>query len=197
MLLQIGVRVPDASDPLGLLSASLRRHLSRLRALSFASVHLLDADLELREQAAEGLRESLSFFARAGDEPFHDEAELFFPWLLAKVRGDRELERACASLGADRAKAAKLHQAVSEHGRALSGGELTTTRLRQLARAVDQLEELFRAHLERLEASVFPRAQPLLTGADKNLLGERMLSGARATVAPDDVQAEPVASGLP
>lgn len=197
MLLQIGVRVPDVHDPLGLLAASLRRHLSRLRALTFASAHLLDVDEESRLQASEGLREALAFFDRASDDPFRDEAEILFPWLLEKAPGDRELERHCAALGADRAEAAKLHRDASEHGGALAAGELTTTRLRKLADAADGLEELYRAHLERLEAAIFPRVSGLLQESDRGLLGEQMLRATRATVAPDDARVEPMANGLP
>ena len=197
MLLQIAVRVPDAHDPLGLLAASLRRHLSRLRALSYASAHLLDADEDSRAQAAEGLREALAFFAGASDDPFRDEADILFPWLSERTPGDRELSQHCASLCQDRGRAAALHRDASEHGRALAAGELSTTRLRQLGLAADGLEELYRAHLERLEGAIFPRAQALLQEVDRGLLGEQMLRVTRATVAPDDAQVEPVASGLP
>src|SRR5256885_10598576 len=119
MLLQIPVRVPDEHDPLGLLAASLRRHLSRLRAISYAGAHATDADEEIREQALAGLREALAFFERASDDPFREEADLLFPRVLSQAHDEPELTSAIAALAADRPRVAELHARVAEQARAL------------------------------------------------------------------------------
>jgi len=198
MLLQIAVRVPDSSDPLGLLAAGLRRHLSRLRTLSFASAHALDADEQAREQALAELDEALAFFERAADDPFRDESDLLFPQLLARTAGDTELAQACATLEGDRLRAAGLHRLVAENGSMLVGAATDPSRVRELVEAVDALESLYREHLERLEAQVFPRAENALSDVEKRGLAAGMLASGGATVLTEASGPEqPLGAGLP
>jgi hemerythrin-like domain-containing protein len=198
MLLQIAVRAPDSSDPLGLLAAGLRRHLSRLRALSFGS-HLLDAEEQARDGALESLREALAFFRAASDDPFREEAELLFPRLLERTQGDAELAQGCATLGGDRLRAAALHQTIAQTGALLVLRQANSQQVSELAEAVEALEALYRDHLERLEAQIFPRAQSALSEADKRALAEEMFESGRATVLPQaEVGPEqPLGAGLP
>lgn len=196
MLLQIAVKSPDANDPFGVLGASHRRHQSRLRSLSFASTQLHSDDQERRRQALEGFSDALAFFRSAGDEPFRDEVELLFPALLGHAVGDAELRQACASLSADRDEVARRHRALELRGQRMVEGTASVADLEAIARDVDALDGLYRAHLERLEAQVFPRAQSLLDKSERALLAEQMLESSRATVLPEEPSLDPVGTAL-
>jgi hypothetical protein len=195
MLLQIAVRVPDESDPLGLLAAGHRRHLSRLRALVYAGAHLLDPDAPAREKAQGLLREALLFFDRAAGDPFREESELLFPRLLAHSGEDDELRQACQTLASDRDRAAELHAQIAAHGRAVLAGAQDPARVQALSAAAERLEQLYRGHLERLESQVFPRAQSAMADAVRRALAGEMLMTGLATVLPEDEP--PVVFGLP
>ena len=197
MLLQVGVRVPDRTDPLGLLAAGLRLHLMRLRGLAFSGAHLEHGDPDLCERAADALRNGLTYFARAADDPFREEVELLFPRLVDREPTE-DLRAICELLAADRVRAAALHQILGDAAAELLEvpGEESALALN---RAAEVLIALYRAHIDILETHLFPRARVLLDAAERRALGQAMLDTGWATVLPDEVDhAEASApTGLP
>ncbi|MBS2026479.1 MAG: hemerythrin domain-containing protein [Deltaproteobacteria bacterium] len=196
MLLQIAVRVPDEKDPLGLLATSLRRHLSKLRALWFAAGHLRDPDVETRSRALRGLAEALEFFARAADDPFREEDELLFPRLLQASPGDQELALACRSLSRDRVLAEALHARAALGARAAVAGSYDGAHA-EFADAVASLDALYRGHLERLEGQIFPRARTLLDPSTCEALAGDMLDDAVFSMLPEQGMEPSPVQGLP
>jgi len=174
MLVQIGVRAPDQTDPLGQLFAGLRHAQSRLRALAHAGSSLAGLDGTGREEALAKLEEAVAFFEGPGEEAFLSEQELLVPQLAPRLQVGDPLCQELGTLGDEHRTVRGLQRSAARLGRRLLARPDDRQAGLTLQRLAATLLEIYGEHAERLEARVLPCARTMLGALELEAMGLKM-----------------------
>ena len=165
MPVQIGAKSSNFSDPTGLMSDCHRRIEMFLNALKTAATF---HGRKLSEDERRGLEGALRYFREAAPKHNADEEESLFP-RLRKI-DDEGLHSALAEvarLESEHRWAAPLHEEVDSLGRKwLSDGELSREKAEKFESAMDQLDSMYRAHIDYEDRVLFPLALRVLPHND-------------------------------
>lgn len=155
---------PNYDDPLGLLAACHRRIESQCALLHKLVLHLQAQGNDARAQeAAVGI---VRYFDTAGRYHHEDEERDLFPTLTAH---DPALTPVLRDLAADHAHMESVWRRLrSALAQVDTGGPALDTAL------VEEFTALYRAHIEREEREIFPRARQLLGPAEMAALAQGM-----------------------
>lgn len=170
MLLSIGTpALHTTAEPLAMMSDCHRRIERALQVLvGFAAVHE-PLNAERREQLAKTLR----FFRETAPKHTADEEESLFPRLLSA--GASDVWDRVNALEDDHARADGLHGTVDALGAAwLRDGQLNEEQSQQFARAIQELQTIYTAHIALEDGEVFPLAERLLSPEAKQQIGREM-----------------------
>lgn len=161
-------------DPIGLLGDCHRRvetYLAVLvRVATEARGTLLSEDQRLNWNRA------LRYFREAAPKHTADEEESLFPRLRGVVTPEVEAVLArMRSLELDHRRAGPAHDEVERLGQLwLENGVLPTAEAERLCTVLEELAELYRAHILIEDSEVFPVAAAHLTSSDRKAIGAEM-----------------------
>jgi hemerythrin-like domain-containing protein len=165
MPIQIGAKSSHFSDPTGLMSDCHRRIEMFLNALKTAATF---HGRKLTDDEGRGLEGALRYFREAAPKHNADEEDSLFP-RLRKVE-NQEVRAALAEvarLESEHRWAAPLHDEVDVLGRKwLVEGELSAQEAHKFHSALDQLDSMYRAHIDYEDRVLFPLAARVLPHAD-------------------------------
>ena len=148
MMVQIGTRIHDFSDPTGLLSDCHRRIEMFLGSLQ----RIMQAiDSPLATDARRALETALRYFHEAAPKHTKDEEESLFPRL-------REIHTEVHRLGL----------------RCLKTGHLPAREADRFRKAVSDLAFIYREHIRIEDDVVFPAAQRALSRSQKSAIANEM-----------------------
>lgn len=168
----LGEPAPDFSDPLGMLAACHGRMLGFCDLLERLPAWVADHGIDA--EALAGARRVLRYFDGAAPLHHADEEHDLFPMLA----GDPAAARLIARLNDEHRQLEGLWQRLAAELRGLSGERGSPATLRA---AVTPFCAAYRAHIERENAELLPRARALLTAPALERLGERMAARRSAT----------------
>ncbi len=183
MPVQIGATTHDFSNPTGLLSDCHRRVEMFLGSLnSVANV----ADCQLTDETRRSLELALRYFREAAPKHTADEEESLFP-RLRKI-ADPAIEaalRQMAELENDHRWAEPLHKSVDELGQKfLIAGSLTAEDQSPFRRAISELIEMYRRHIEFEDQVLFPIAARVLPKKEQEAVAREMAERRKIQFAP-------------
>jgi hemerythrin-like domain-containing protein len=162
MGIQIGAK-PDSGfdDPIGMLKDCHRRIEHFLGILCVVVERAQNRNLTEEEITA--LHAALNYFRTGGQRHTADEEESLFPRMVA-AGGFAELD----ALEQDHVEAGRLHSEVEALYQSwISGGSLAEAEARRLLSSTGCLRDLYQAHIEVEDNSVFAKALQIL---DKNAI---------------------------
>jgi hemerythrin-like domain-containing protein len=175
MPILIGAK-PESSfgDPIGLLTDCHRRIERFLSVLSGVATATGGGPLNGEQSAA--LETALRYFREAAPRHTADEEESLFPRLRGKELPETQAALARVdALEQDHARADERHAEVDRLGREwLASGQLPPAAAARLSRLLDELAELYRAHIAVEEGEVFPLAARSLSAAECQAMGGEM-----------------------
>ncbi|HUX27822.1 MAG TPA: hemerythrin domain-containing protein [Terracidiphilus sp.] len=160
MSVQIGAK-PDSGfdDPIGMLKDCHRRIERFIHILEVVARRAQGRALTVEE--TEAVQAALQYFHVGGKRHNADEEESLFPRLRAKDGAGHE--EALERLENDHRNALNLHAAVETFFTAwMSAGRLSPEGAGRLVSATEQLEQLYKAHIQVEEEVVFPHAAEAL-----------------------------------
>lgn len=163
-MLPIGGHSPDHGfdEPLGLLSDCHRRIERFLEVLTRVAREFQGR--ELSPQAAEAVRVAQRYFAQAAPRHTADEEESLFPRMRVAAAASGARCDAIERLEGDHSHASTLHaRADALLERWLRGGPLAAPSSAELITVLEQLRELYAAHIRVEDHEVFPLAGRLLS----------------------------------
>lgn len=173
MPVQIGAKIHDFAEPLGLLSDCHRRIEMFLGSLSaIAKV----AGPPLNDEGRRALQNALRYFREAAPKHAADEEQSLFPRLnaLHSEEFDAMLER-MEELEKDHHWAESLHTEVDRLGRKyLAEGSLSDHDCAEFQNAMDALAAMYQRHIKLEDESLFPFAAQVLSDADKLAIAKEM-----------------------
>ena len=161
----------DFNEPLAMLSDCHRR-IERFLGVLTTLAALPGETLTAEQQAA--LSAALWYFRESGPRHTADEEESLFPRLRA-LPAAAEALREIDSLQDDHRRAEQLHQEV--HHLAIhwmKDGRLPAEERARLEDAVSALADIYRPHIAREDATLFPLAGQVLAAADIEAIGREM-----------------------
>lgn len=167
-------RESDFTDPIGMLGDCHRRIERFLGALVALARQYKGAPLD--EQSRAALETSLRYFREAAPKHTADEEESLFPRLRqsSAAQALAAMERIDA-LEQDHVCAGQAHAEVDRLGRQwLEHGTLPSEQASRLAELLEQLDTLYRRHIQIEETEVFPLAGGVLTAGERRSLGDEM-----------------------
>lgn len=173
MPIQIGGK-PESNfaDPIGLLSDCHRRIERFLSVLVTVAARGSTLDDEQRR----ALDTALRYFREAAPKHTADEEETLFPRLRRMETA--EVQSVLARVDAleqDHDRAERAHAEIDRLGTAWLGqGTLAEADTTRLATLVEELQELYRAHIAVEEREVFPVAARNLAAPERKAVGEEM-----------------------
>ena len=168
MPVQIGQRESDFHNPLGLLSDCHRRIERFLGVLLTLSRTRHGGPLEPAEAAS--LRAALDYFREAAPKHTADEEESLFP----RMRAAGALE-GLDLLELDHQLSSVAHNEVEAFGRAwLATGTLPKESAERMAVMLQQLSDMYAAHIAVEDREIFPAAGRVLTSAQLAAVGREM-----------------------
>ena len=166
-------RESDFTDPIGMLGdchRRIERFLQILVSVARQKGGLLD------EEQKTALAASLRYFREAAPKHTADEEESLFPRL--RQTGDAEALKLLGrieSLEQDHGSALKAHDEVDHLGQLwLSQGTLSPDEASRLLVVLDELEALYKRHIQIEDAEVFPAAAKILSAEDRRSVGKEM-----------------------
>ena len=167
--IQIGAK-PDSGfeDPIGMLKDCHRRIESFLRVLCLVAERARGRRMSDEEAAA--VKSALSYFQTGGKRHTADEEESLFPRIREQERGNvpEELHR----LEDDHHRANELHAEVEELYQIwMESGLLSEENQKMLALSVQELEDIYKAHIKVEEEIVFPQASRALDQKELKAMG--------------------------
>ena len=130
----------------------------------------------LDQSSCDSLRRALDYFRDAAPRHTADEEESVFPRLQA-IDGPEaaEARRIISQLESDHEEAAPRHEAIETIGRRwLVEGRLSPADRSQFKEHVEELERMYRRHIELEDSSLFPIAERLLAGNPAAEIGREM-----------------------
>ena len=164
----------DFTDPIGMLGDCHRRIERFLNVLATLAAEYMGRPLTDEHRTALGT--SLRYFREAAPKHTADEEESLFPRL--KQSSDPmalALMARIDSLEQDHECAKKLHDEVDQFGqRWITTGTLPSEEANRMAKAVDQLVDLYKSHIAIEDSEVFPLARTVLPAADRHSVGIEM-----------------------
>lgn len=173
MPVQIGSVAHSFSDPVGLLMDCHRRVEMFIRALDHVAQ---SCDQPLSDENRRSLDLSLRYFREAAPKHTADEEESLFP-RLRKI-ADKQLRTALARLDeleSDHRWAEPLHASTEELGnKYLDNGYLSAEEAQSFRSATQQLEQMYRRHIEVEDREVFPIANRVLSADLKKAIADEM-----------------------
>jgi hemerythrin-like domain-containing protein len=188
MLVEIGAKTHNFTDPTGLLSDCHRRIEMFMGTLKAVAAVI---DRPPAEDTVRALESALRYFGEAAPKHTADEEVSLFPRL--RQMGLPEIDSAFAELEHledEHRWAAPLHADVERLGvQYLSMGKLSDVEIEQFQAAVTSLEVMYKRHISIEDELVFPLAARILSGAEKSAIAEEMASRRRVKVVPEPIVA--------
>ncbi len=156
---------PDFTDPLGMLSACHQRMLGFCELLERLPDWIVENGVDA--EATTAAQRIIRYFDTAGRLHHQDEEQDLFPMLI----NDPKLGVLIAELRAQ-------HADLEQYWQALRGPLVTLVEKSEnpagLAASIAPFCAAYRAHIEREETQLLPRARSLLDATQQALLGEYM-----------------------
>jgi hemerythrin-like domain-containing protein len=175
MPIQIGAK-PESNftDPIGLLTDCHRRIERFLSVIAQIAAGAPGGPLGDEQQRA--LDTALRYFREAAPKHAADEEETLFPRMRRMDSSDvRAVLARVDALEADHQRADRAHAEVDRLGNAwLQDGSLAAGDASRLAELMQELQELYRAHIAVEEGEVFPAAARSLEPAERAAAGQEM-----------------------
>jgi hemerythrin-like domain-containing protein len=183
MYIQLGgLPESDYDNPIGLLSDCHRRIEGFLAALLKVARGAGPNTLEGNYRSA--LEASLRYFSEAAPNHTHDEEESLFP-RLRKTKAGRRVLAQVERLEADHQVAEALHHKVDQAGQEwLRVGSLPPSQRSEFLGCLEQLEELYTAHIHLEDTKLFPLAARVLKADQLLGIGQEMAARRGVQLAP-------------
>jgi len=159
MAIQIGAK-PDSGfdDPIGML-IDCHRRIERFLGI-LCAVILRAGGRELTEEEKSAVMTAIHYFQQGGQRHTSDEEESLFPRLRGKSIPAVE---SIARLQTEHRQATRLHNSIERLYLAwISSGQLTLDEENRLLSETRQLKDLYDAHIQIEENTVFPYAAETL-----------------------------------
>ncbi len=156
---------PSFDDPIGMLEACHGRILGNCDLLARIVEHIRRGDTG--EAVRTGAGKIVRYFTTAGPHHHADEEEDLFPRLRGR---DAALDEALAALEREHVT---MHERWAALEPALREPE-TITDADDFARRVEAFDAIYRAHIERENNDVLPRARALLEAEEIKAIGAAM-----------------------